>query len=94
MKYQVGEYVKIKENAKDIYAPSVCFASPGMDKFCGNVYQIRKYYSKECYFLEDVKSTDDTVNGDGYWIWAEEWLEPVGEDYSDIENDEIMNLFT
>ena len=92
MLYQVGEKVRVKENAKDINSNNVFFASPDMDKYCGNVYVVRSCASG-IYTLEDVSSEDKSINDDGYWLWVEDWLEPVGAEYNEIENDEIMNLF-
>lgn len=86
MKYQVGEKVRIKENAKDIRT-GLYFISPDMDKFCGNVYEI-KSRNKEYYRLVNVTNEDNY-----HWWWDEIWLEPVTDDYSEIENNEIMNLF-
>ena len=91
MKYQIGEKVRIKKNAKDMIT-DVLFISPEMDVYCGNIYEVKDSISG-MYKLEGVTAYDSTINNDGYWWWAEDWLEPADDDYSEIENDEIMNLF-
>ena len=77
MKYQIGDLVRIKDNAYEIHSDCLNFASPAMDKFCGETFTIRSYYYDYAYKLDGVTSSDDKINEDGYWVWCDEWLEPA-----------------
>ena len=83
--FEVGEYVKIKPDAKEI----TCMTgwNDQMDKFLGGTYKIVRKTTHE-YALEGVKSEGFVVNRDGYWLWNEKWLEDVIE----FEEDDIMSL--
>lgn len=95
MKYNVGDRVRIKENAWAIDHPTTAFARE-MREFCGNEYTVRKITTDNCYKLEEVRADSNGINGDGYWKWVEEWIEdPFGVqlDVKDFEEDELVSLF-
>ena len=91
MIFKIGDVVRIKDNASEIHHKGVGFA-PNMNKFCGGTFVVRSITEDGCYKLEDVKANNDYVNLDGYWKWAEEWLEENIE-IKDIEESEVMSLF-
>lgn len=91
-KYAVGELVRIKENVFEIETDMGI--TPEMQKFFGGVYAVRGRCSYEnAYKLEEVYKPDSTVNGDGYWMWSEEWLEPAEVSKIDVTEDDFMNMF-
>ena len=93
--FEVGDWVKIKENAYRIPHQHLDFVSE-MNKYCGKEYQIR---SKEAmsyggfqwieYKLENVTASMKEINGDGYWYFVEEWLEPFDNINIDIKEDDF-----
>ena len=91
MKFKIGDVVRIIDNAWEIPHKSVGFPRD-MNKFCGGSFVVRSITEDGCYKLEDVKADSDYVNLDGYWKWAEEWLEENRE-IKDIEESEMMSLF-
>ena len=91
MIFKVGDVVRIKDNASEIHHERLGFA-PEMNKFCGNPFVVRDITADGYYKLENVKDDRGYINFDGYWKWAEEWLEENIE-IKDIEESEVMSLF-
>lgn len=94
--FNIGETVRVKENASEITHHSIGF-SRKMYPFQGEEFVVkekREHYSGcYIYILEDVKSEDPTVNGDGYWMWVKEWLEPVCTTKIEVSEDDFMTMF-
>ena len=91
-KYAVGELVRIKENAFETEAD--VGTAPEMEQFLGGVYAVRERCQYgNTYKLEEVYQPESTVNGDGYWMWGEEWLEPAEVSEIDVTEDDFMNMF-
>lgn len=92
MKLQVGDRVRIKDNAYEIKDDNVCFADE-MKIFCGQEHKIKavgRYYYK----LEDVTWQGyPYINNDGHWIWAEDWVEYVDSVKVTITDDELLGVF-
>ncbi len=91
MIFKTGDVVRIKDNASEIHHQYLGFA-PEMNKFCGKSFVVKCTTADGHYKLENVKSDYDYVNLDGYWKWAEEWLEE-NKEIKDIEESEVMSLF-
>ena len=93
--FEVGEKVKIKDNAYEIDGRGLGFASE-MKKYCGGEYVIRAvdighFYKLENVFADEKDLDGYLMNGDGYWLWCDAWLEeakPVN-----ISNDELELMF-
>ena len=94
--YNVGDCVYVKDNADKIHCPTVGFADE-MKQYTGNEYYIKEVKKNHAgttvYTLHEVKYPYKKINGDGYWMWTEDWLMPGGKKI-EIENDEIMKLFS
>lgn len=93
--FVVGDRVRIKS----------CFSEDIKDRFTFNS-KMKEYLGKESvirsvaswgYKLEDVYDKtpeyDFLVNGDGYWIWAEEWLEDACSPISDVSDSDMEMMF-
>jgi len=93
MKYAVGDLVYIKENAPEIKG-CVNFAGP-MRTYLATTHKIIKLDAsgRNAYKLDGATSGDTLINFDGYWLWAEEWLEPAGSEFEDISEKEMYDLF-
>ena len=99
MSFEVGDVVKIKDNAWALVHRFLAFADP-MYEFLGRIFTIREITEDGYYKLEDVKSDDIYLNDDGYWEWAEEWLEENAEtedveenvEAEDVEESEVTEL--
>ena len=91
--YAAGDFVRIKENAFEI--ETGVGVVPEMKQFLGGVYAVREkcLSESESYKLEEVYKPDSDVNGDGYWMWAEEWLEPAEVSKIEVTEDDFMNMF-
>lgn len=92
MKLQVGDRVRVKENAYEIETGYIFFAND-MKKFCGKEFVINavgdNFYKLEGAYCPSCPS----LNNDGYWIWAEDWVEYVDSVKVTITNDELLNIF-
>jgi len=88
--YQIGELVRIAENAIEISSE---YFDPKMSEYCGGVYEVEEHqtaygWEAPLYCLKDVYDRND-----GYrWLWAEYWLEPVNGtvDISETEFSELL----
>ena len=93
--FEVGELVKIKDDANKIRHPAITFADE-MTQFCGQVHRIFSVITLNGvtrYKFEDVFSGIRGVNGDGRWVFVKEWLEPYENKEIDIREDEFENMF-
>lgn len=87
MEYKKGDIVRVKVNANEIDDYYIGWANE-MNKYLGKeltVYECYKYCNSTVYKLEEAYY--GTVNGDGYWQFAECWIEPVEEEILIDEND-------
>ena len=92
MKLQVGDLVRIKDNAYEIKDNNIWFADE-MKIFCGQEHKI-KAVGDHYYKLEDVIWQDHPdMNDDGHWMWAEEWVEFVEPVKVTITDDELLGVF-
>ena len=84
MKYQVGDRVRIKENAHKIITAT--YFNHEMEKFEGKTFEISRVLNNHYIF-------DEIMNEDGYeWYWCEEWVEDDGSEIIISEND-FKNMF-
>ena len=93
--FEVGELVKIKDNANKIRHPTITFTAE-MAQYCGQahrIFNVTTHSGVTKYKFEDVFSDTGSVNGDGRWVFVEEWLEPYENKEINIEEDEFENLF-
>lgn len=93
--FEVGELVKIKDDANKIRHYTITFTDE-MAQFCGQVHRIinvTTHGNVTRYKFEDVFSDNRKVNGDGRWVFVEEWLEPYENKEINIEEDELENMF-
>ena len=90
MNFEVGDVVRVKDDAWSLVHRFLAFADP-MNEFCGRTFTIKEITTDGFYKLEDVKSSNEYLNGNGYWKWAEEWLEENVE-MEDVEESEVMEL--
>lgn len=91
--FEVGELVKIKKGASKIDHPVIGY-SDEMKDYEGEIHQIvgiGEFCDAKYYKLEDVAV--EGVNSDGYWMWAEEWLEPAFVTKIEVTEDDFMNMF-
>ena len=95
-KYTIGEYVKIKTSFDEIESERLNYAKE-MLSFKGHVLKVRNY---ECdsrttiYTLSDCQANDKNINGDGYWLWDEKWLEdPEPIIPIEIDEKELIGMF-
>ena len=95
--FEVGDLVRVKENAYDIGHRNIDFVS-AMNKYCGHEYKVFKVQTRasglKVYKLESVFEQNSGVNGDGYWIFVEDWLEKVNETNIEIEEKELEVMFS
>jgi len=93
--FNIGDRVRIKENA-DIINAGTRFNS-FMRRYLGQEARILKSNSTGTEWkLEGVRFENDRqrINGDGYWWWATEWLEPVEEtNIKEITDKDFEDLF-
>lgn len=89
---QVGDLVRIKDRDKieqdglvttDGAKCHLSFNDDGMKRFCGSMRQIRnrrerivRIVEDECYRYQTIYE----INGCADFVWAEEWLVPIGGD--------------
>ena len=94
--FEVGELVKIKDDANKIRHPTITFADE-MTQFCGQVHRIFSITilnGVTRYKFEDVFSDTIGVNGDGRWVFVEEWLEPYENKEITIEENDFEEMFS
>lgn len=92
-RFDIGEYVHIKKNAKDIFvSPCLGFNSEGeMDKYIDTDQLIAKRYYHQGYPVYQLKD----VSRDRAWVWSEEWLEPTSiTNIEDIEDDAFDSILS
>ena len=90
--FNVGDYVYIKKNAFEIKTKTG--TNNEMKPYLGGTYKVRSICNDGVsYKLEEVYKEDSTINGDGYWMWAEEWLEPSSITKIEVTEDDFMNMF-
>ena len=91
--YKVGDLVRVKEH---IESDTILRWAKAMDIYKGNTYKVKykgKTYAGNLYYkLNNAFSKDKAINGDGYWIFFEDWLEDPTEDIN-IEESEFMSMF-
>ena len=94
--FNVGDTVRVKDNAYEIKHPGINFADK-MKRYCGNEYAIRKVEvgldGTIKYRLEDVRCDNPRVNGHGFWIFVDEWLEPIKNAKINIEENDFESMF-
>lgn len=89
--YNIGDWVKVKESAFDHPSTGLDFAE-AMREFLGGTYQVEKI-EDENYKLKNVCSKNKRINGDGLWLWCDEWLEPADIREINVSEDDFMNMF-
>lgn len=89
---EVGDTVRIKDRdeiKEDCLATTdggkchLFFNDDGMSKYCGKVLQITRRADRAIRMLDSERYTYQTiydVQGCSIYVWAEEWLEPIGGD--------------
>lgn len=83
--FEVGDNVRIKENANTIISRFVTFV-PEMHKYKGKEFTIRNYRNY-CYTLEGATSASGY-----YWKFDESWLEFCNNNKIDIKEDDFEEL--
>ena len=94
--FEVGDLVRVKDNAYEIGHSYIDFPSD-MNQYCGHEYKVLKAQKRASgltvYKLENVTADNNAMNGDGYWIFVEEWLEKVNETNIEIDDKELEEMF-
>lgn len=93
MSYEVGQIVRVKENAHKIHDKHIGFV-PTMIDFEGKTFAIRQvkpYIGRNVYMLRSISITGHPVEG---WNWCEDWLELSEEnkEFEEINENELMSL--
>ena len=88
--YNVGELVRVKDDADKIKVQGIGFTSL-MKEYLGQTLEVKEYINP-WYKLEQARDELGNVNGDSYWWWAEEWLEPASVNIEEITKDEIISI--
>ena len=90
--YNVGDKVRIKENANEIHAKGVAWVS-SMNKYLGREFTIRSLAGNRFYLLDGCHICDGTSDSDYYWFGSE-WLELVEDCFiNEIETNDLLSLF-
>jgi len=90
--FNVGDIVKIKENANTIFVKGLTF-NTWMLSYLGQEHVIHSGNDNR-WKLENVGNWDKMVNNDGYWLWANDWLEPVYKtEIAETTEEELISLF-
>ena len=90
--FNIGDLVRIKDNANDIRVGNVYWCE-SMDEYLGGTYKIFYKKREKEYLLEGCNATH-TVNNDpypNYWRFHESWLEPVIN--VNIDTNNVLELF-
>ena len=90
--FKVGDWVRVKSNLTDKDKNNQCIGwAEKMNVLCGHVFEV-KFVDGKFYKLEGAQYND--VNGDGYWLFVDDWLEPEEScDIKEINESEMMVLF-
>ena len=94
--FEVGDLVRVKDDAYEITGRGINFVTD-MQEFCGKEFVVFKKEISNTgrvkYKLDGVTSWNAAMNGDGYWVFVEEWLEPANNKKISIEENEIEMMF-
>ena len=93
MSYEVGQIVKVKENAHKIQDKHIGFV-PTMVDFEGKTFAIKHvktYIGRNVYMLRSINTEGHSVER---WNWCEDWLELSEEnkEFAEINENELVNL--
>ena len=98
-KYHIGDVVRIKNSVGELVnSPAISFVDE-MRKylgFIGIIQSIKEVRSIPLYELTMPSGTPmgkDKVNGNGYWLWDEHWLDPADMRQIDISTDDLLEAF-
>ena len=93
--FVIGDRVRIKSYLSEDMKDSITFNSK-MKEYLGKESIVISVESRG-YKLEDVYDKTPAgrfpINGDGYWVWAEEWLEDACPPISDVSDSDMEMMF-
>lgn len=90
--YNIGDKVRIKENANEIPAMGVAWVS-SMNKYLGREFTIRSSVGDSFYLLNGCHICEGTSDSDYYWFYPE-WLELAEDSFiNEIETNDLLSLF-
>ena len=91
--FNIGDRVRVKENANVITDVRTAFNAL-MLEYLGKESKIIKSDGLGQWKLEGFRHKNFSINGDGYWWWATEWLELINDvPVKEITDDDFGNLF-
>jgi len=93
--FEIGDVIRVKLYS-DIKNNFFIHWANGMSKYCGNVYTIINKYSREGHTVYELDGAyaGKYVNDNGYWVFVDEWLEPVDDKKFEITENEFNEVFT
>ena len=88
MRFKVGDYVMVKPRNEIEYDGHIGWDSE-MDQYCGKYFIVRCVYDNY-YNLESACSGN--VNGNGYWMFVDKWLDYTDQVEFDLSEDELIGV--
>ena len=93
--YFVGDLVKVKDR-KDISHHYAIGWAEEMNEFCGNIYEVINVDTNRGYPVYNLAfccASKRYINGNGYWIFVDDWLELVDNKSFEITDNEFEKVF-
>jgi len=90
--YNIGDKVRIKENANVIYVKGIAWVPP-MNKYLGTETTVIGIEQDKFYLLDGCHICEGASKSDYYWFGSE-WLELVEDCFiNEIETNDLLSLF-
>jgi len=88
MRFKAGDYVMVKPRDEIEYDDCIGWDSE-MDQYCGKCFIVRSVYNNY-YNLESAGSGN--INGNGYWMFVDKWLDYADRVEFDLSEDELIGV--
>jgi len=92
--FNVGDRVRIKENADEI-GEGICHWAPAMNIFLGYEGEIIGINLNGTYVIKGCEHTGANHGSFANWWWFDEqWLEPADDNVFSLDENDILKLMT